>query len=239
MISVCMTSYNGKQYIQKQIETILGNLSPEDELIISDDGSTDGTLQFVQELMNTDSRIRLIPGPKRGVIANFENAILAAKGDYIYLADQDDEWELHKVKEVQECFATQGSMVVVHDADIVDGEGKVLEPSFFARRNSGPGVWKNIYKNTYIGCCMAFRKEALNTILPIPKNIEMHDQWIGVIANAMGGAYFHSTVLFHYRRHGANVSSFQHYPLAKMLRNRVVFVWELGKRWIKTKGFRK
>ena len=43
-ISVCMASYNGKEYIQEQIETILANLSEEDELIISDDGSTDGTL---------------------------------------------------------------------------------------------------------------------------------------------------------------------------------------------------
>ena len=49
-ISVCMASYNGKEYIQEQIETILANLSEEDELIISDDGSTDGTLDVQQSI---------------------------------------------------------------------------------------------------------------------------------------------------------------------------------------------
>ena len=239
MISVCMTSYNGKQYIQKQIETILYNLSEEDELIISDDGSGDGTIELITSLMEIDSRIRLIAGPKQGVIANFENAISSARGEYIYLADQDDLWESDKVAVVQECFTKQGCMVVVHDADIINEQDKVMEGSFYARRNSGAGVVKNIVKNTYIGCCMAFRREILQGILPIPKNIEMHDQWIGVIGDMMGGAYFCDKVLFHYRRHGANVSSFAHYPIPKMIRNRVVFITELTKRWMKTKGFKK
>ena len=234
-----MTSYNGKQYIQKQIETILVNLSEGDELIISDDGSCDGTIELVTSLMEEDGRIRLIQGPKQGVIANFENAILSAKGDYIYLADQDDLWEADKVAVVQECFQKQNCMVVVHDANIINELGQVTEESFYARRSSGAGVVKNIVKNTYIGCCMAFRREVLQGILPIPKNIEMHDQWIGVIGDMMGKAYFCDKVLFHYRRHGANVSSFNHYPIPKMIRNRVVFVVELTKRWMKTKGFKK
>lgn len=239
MISVCMTSYNGKQYIQKQIDTILLNLSSEDELIISDDGSTDGTIDLVQELSKNDGRIRLIKGPKKGVIANFENAIKAAKGDYIYLADQDDLWAPNKVAKVQVCFEQQKCMVVVHDADIIDAEDNVTETSFYERRGSGRGVVKNIVKNTYIGCCMAFKKELLGCVLPIPKNIEMHDQWIGVIGDIKGKAYFDKTILFHYRRHGENVSSFSHYPIPKMIRNRVVFLWELLKRGISTKGFRK
>lgn len=234
-----MTSYNGKQYIQKQIETILVNLSEEDELIISDDGSSDGTIELITSFMEKDQRIRLIAGPKQGVIANFENAILAARGDYIYLADQDDLWEPNKVATVQACFQEQNCMVVVHDADIVNELDEVTEGSFYARRSSGPGVVKNIVKNTYIGCCMAFRREILRGVLPIPKNIEMHDQWIGIIGDIMGDAFFSKQVLFHYRRHGSNVSSFDHYPVPKMIRNRVVFVIELIKRWIKTKGFKK
>ena len=239
MISVCMTSYNGKQYIQKQIETILVNLSGEDELIISDDGSSDGTNELIASLMEQDQRIRLIPGPKQGVIANFENAITASRGEYIYLADQDDLWAPNKAAVVQECFKEHNCMVVVHDADIINEHDEVMESSFYARRNSGAGVIKNIAKNTYIGCCMAFRRELLQGILPIPKNIEMHDQWIGVIGDIIGRAFFCDKVLFHYRRHGANVSSFDHYPIPKMIRNRVVFVVELTKRWVKTKGFRK
>lgn len=239
MISVCMTSYNGKRYIQKQIETIMVNLSSDDELIISDDGSTDGTIEIIHSYMEKDKRIRLLEGPKKGVIANFEHAIQAAKGDYLYLADQDDLWEPNKVAMVQKCFDTHPCMVVVHDADIINEHDTVKEHSFYARRNSGPGACKNIIKNSYIGCCMAFRREALQFILPIPKNIEMHDQWIGVIGDLTGGSYFTKQILFHYRRHGSNVSAFEHYPIPKMIRNRFVLVVELVKRWGKTKGFRR
>ena len=232
MISVCMATYNGEKYIKEQIETILVNLSEGDELIVSDDGSTDGTRDIVQQYSKSDARIRLVDGPRRGVIANFENAICHAKGDFIYLADQDDLWDAKKVEKVQACFEKRTCMLVIHDADIIDGEGKCVEASFFQRRGSKPGVLKNIIKNSYIGCCMAFRREVLERVLPIPKNIEMHDQWIGVLAETMGEAVFLDEVLFHYRRHGDNVSSFTHYPVPKMIRNRVVFVTELSKRLI-------
>lgn len=47
-------------------------------------------------------------------------------------------------------------------------------------RSSGKGFWKNLIKNTYLGCCIAFRKEVLGYILPFPRNIAMHDIWIGL-----------------------------------------------------------
>lgn len=230
MISVCMTSFNGKKYIEKQIESILVCLDEQDELIISDDGSTDGTCELVEKKAQADGRIRLIQGPKQGVIANFEHVIRQAKGDYIYLADQDDIWTADKVEKVQACFADMQCMLVIHDADIVDGEEQQLEASFFARRGSKPGILKNIVKNSYIGCCMAFRRELLDVVTPIPRNIEMHDQWIGILAETRGKVVFLDEVLFHYRRHGDNVSSFTHYPVPKMIRNRVVLVMELAKR---------
>lgn len=232
MISVCMTSYNGAKYIEKQIETILSNLDVEDELIISDDGSTDVTRDIISSFQSKDARVKLLEGPRQGVIANFENAIKAAKGDYIYLSDQDDIWENDKVKNVQKYFEEKGCMLVIHDADIIDENEVVTETSFFRMRGSKSGVLNNIIKNSYIGCCIAFRREILEMVLPIPRNIEMHDQWIGIIAEMKGKVVFLDEVLFHYRRHGANVSSFQHYPVPKMIRNRCVLVAELIKRII-------
>jgi len=232
MISVCMTSFNGEKYIEKQIESILACLGAQDELIISDDGSTDGTRELVDCMAQADGRIRIINGPKQGVIANFENAIRQARGKYIYLADQDDIWSADKVEKVQAYFADPECMLVIHDADIVDEDEKQMEPSFFQRRGSKPGILNNIAKNSYIGCCMTFRRELLDIVLPIPRNIEMHDQWIGILAETRGKVVFLDEVLFHYRRHGDNVSSFTHYPVPKMIRNRVVLVIELVKRLI-------
>lgn len=232
MISVCMASYNGEKYIKKQIDTILLNLSACDELVISDDMSTDRTREIIEAYMVADNRIKLVDGPKKGVIANFENAICHAKGDFIYLADQDDLWDERKVECVQACFEKRTCILVLHDADIIDSNDRVVETSFFARRGSKSGVINNVIKNSYIGCCMAFRKELLDIALPLPRNIEMHDQWLGILAETKGDVVFLDEVLFHYRRHGDNVSSFTHYPIPKMIRNRIVFVFELTKRLI-------
>lgn len=96
MISVCVATYNGEMYIRQQLQSILCQLADSDEVIISDDGSTDGTLTVIREI--NDKRIRLIDGPRRqSPTLNFENALRQAKGDHIFLSDQDDVWKPEKV----------------------------------------------------------------------------------------------------------------------------------------------
>lgn len=230
MISVCMASYNGERYISEQIETILQNLGEEDELVISDDGSTDATRQIISALMISDRRIRLFDGPRRGVNANFSNAIRKSKGDYIFLSDQDDIWMPDKVAEVMKVFENSSCAAVVHDASVVDHTMQVLIPSFFAHRHSGSGWFKNLIKNSYMGCCMAFRSSLKEYILPVPENIECYDQWIGMMADLHGGSFFLSKQLMSYRRHGENTSSMDHYPIKKMIRNRIVLTYRMLKR---------
>ena len=228
--SVAMATYNGEKYLREQLESIICNLSDEDEIVISDDGSADGTCKIITEYQLRDSRVRFVKGMGKGVIANFENAIMHATGEYIFLCDQDDVWEENKIEKVLDCFLKQDCQVVVHDADVWDENEDVIIPSFINYRGSKSGAINNIIKNSYIGCCMAFRRELLEYILTIPKNIEMHDQWIGVIGDIKGKTYFFDEVLLHYRRHGDNVSSFRHYPIKKMVCKRIVFVCELIKR---------
>lgn len=230
-VSVAMAVYNGEKYIKEQIETILAAMGRDDELVISDDGSTDATRKIVQECVAADGRIRLIDGPRQGVKKNFENVLLACRGEYLFLADQDDIWKEEKIERVLSVFEEKKCTVVIHDAAVVAEDGKeILMSSFFEWRNSGAGALKNIWKNTYIGCCMAFKRELLDKVIPVPDNIEMHDQWIGVINDLKkGGTYFLPEKYLLYRRHGENASNMSHYGVAKMIRNRLVFVWELGK----------
>lgn len=110
MISVAMASFNGEKYIKKQILSILDNLNEDDELVISDDGSTDCTLQIIKEFQ--DSRIKLIKGNHEGINKNFENAIVHCMGDYIFLSDQDDEWYPSKVSTVMKYFNDNPSCVL-------------------------------------------------------------------------------------------------------------------------------
>jgi len=228
-ISVAMISYQGAKYIEEQLDTILVTLGEEDEVIVSDDGSTDGTREILAAYQKKDARVRMIDGPKKGVKANVENALRACEGAYIFLADQDDIWMPEKVERVMAAFEHDGVSLVVHDAVVTDGtcENVVLE-SFYSLKGSGAGVLKNIWRNTYIGCCMAFKRELLEEVLPIPNYIEMHDQWIGVINDQLKrGTSFIPDKLIKYRRHGNNASGMSHYGMARMIRNRVCFVWAL------------
>lgn len=227
--SVVMATYNGAKYIREQIDSILKNMNDCDELIISDDGSTDTTREIVSSFC--DDRIKLIDGPKMGVKKNFENGIEYAKGEFIFLSDQDDIWLGNKIQKVLEKFNELEVTTVIHDAEIVDGELNVLENSFFEYRNSGKGIIKNIWKNTYIGCCMAFKSEIKKYILPIPNNIEMHDQWIGLLGEIKGnGSLFLREKLIKYRRHGDNVSQMKHYGVGRMIKNRVLLIENIIRR---------
>lgn len=228
-ISIAMATYNGEKYIKEQIDSILSNLEEKDELIISDDGSTDKTVEIIQAYQ--DKRIKLVNGPQKGVKQNFANAIAKCRGAYIFLSDQDDIWEENKVEKVLEVFEHSKCSLVIHDCTVIDNQYKVLYDSFFKIRNSKKGIIKNIWKNSYIGCCMCFEKRLIDNILPIPNTIEMHDQWIGILAEKKGeGSIFISDKLMKYRRHEANVSKMEHHSIFIMLKNRWNFLLQIMKR---------
>lgn len=202
MISVCMACFNGAKYIRPQIESILAQLSPRDELVISDDGSTDGTLEIIRGL--ADARIRLVPGPRQGLVANFEHALRQAGGEIIFLSDQDDIWLPGKVSAVQ--VALENADLVLTDCKVVDVDLQVQHSSYFRLIDSRPGVLRNLHKNSYQGCCMAMRRSVLKVALPFPSRIAMHDWWLGLIAECTGRVTFLAEPFVLYRRHGANAS---------------------------------
>lgn len=202
MISVCVATYNGAHYVLAQLQSILPQLAADDELIVSDDGSTDATREVVQCI--GDSRIVLIDGPCAGLIRNFEHALRQAHGDIIFLCDQDDIWLPGKI---EHCVAALHShLLVVTDCKVVDGDLNEIAPSFFRLRNSGGGLLHNLWKNSYLGCCMAFRRELLDYALPFPASIPMHDMWLGMIAETRGTVSFLPIPLSLYRRHACNAS---------------------------------
>lgn len=190
--------------MKEQLISILSQLSCDDEIIVSDDGSCDGTLEIVSNM--EDSRIKEVLNiEKHGVVPNFENAIKYASGDYIFLCDQDDLWVENKVKTCVE--ALQSVDLVVHNSLLMDGVGNVSDIDFFSLRKSTAGYWKNLYKNSFIGCCMAFRREILDYVLPFPEHILWHDMWIGLMVEKKGKTMFIEDKLLYYRRHDNNASA--------------------------------
>jgi len=235
MVSVCMATYNGGKFILEQINSILEQITVEDELIISDDSSTDDTIELLQNL--TDPRVKVLIGNKfRDPIKNFQNALSHAVGDYIFLSDQDDIWVKSKYQDMMQLLTEYD--LVISDSMIVDEQLQVLHPSFFDYFKSGKGVLKNMIKSSYYGSCMAFKKRVLTAALPFPDTKEIgHDLWIGLVAELTGTVYFYKKPLLLYRRHQSaftpvNVGKSKR-TKKQMIYGRMVMIKEVGRFLIK------
>jgi glycosyltransferase involved in cell wall biosynthesis len=204
-----MTSYNGIKYIGEQIESILSQLAPYDQLIISDNGSTDGTIEFVQKLRHSDSRIILsVYTDKLGIIPNLNHAFPLAKGELIFLADQDDIWLPNRVEYCKELFRKRKKLLLLQtNSEIINNDGIKINKTFFELRKCGVGVIKNYWKNTWQGCNIVFRRKLLEVAYPIPEALPMHDVWLGILADLCGKVKMDKSVLALYRRHENNQSS--------------------------------
>jgi len=231
MISVCMATYNGEKYVKEQIDSIIKQLSKGDEIIVSDDGSTDGTLRILDEFH--DDRIKVYRNRKeRRYTANFENALCECQGDYIFLCDQDDVWVDDKVKTVIQ--ALQDYDFVMTDAYVANkGLDVILESRnrYYKVRN---GFWRNFIKTRYLGCCMAFKRNVLEYSLPFPANRDLclHDYWISMVAELYFKTYVIDKQLIYYRRHDSNASSGgeSHSNPAKIVKIRLYVLWNLFRR---------
>ncbi len=203
MISVCIATYNGEQYIEEQLISILTQLNKDDEIIISDDSSTDKTIEIIQNL--NDTRIKIIHANFKNPIYNFENSLKHAKGDVIFTSDQDDVWLPDKVektlKELEQCD------FLLSDCYVTDENLNIIQSSFFEVNSSVKNKWLALLKNPYLGCCLAFRRKILETAIPFPENIPMHDIWIGNVAAFKYKTKITNEKLIYYRRHKNNAST--------------------------------
>jgi glycosyltransferase involved in cell wall biosynthesis len=231
MISVCMATYNGERFLRRQLETIIPQLAPEDELVISDDSSTDGTVIILSSYASADARIRLFTGQRfRSPVFNFEHALRQSKGDILVLADQDDVWLDNKLPVVRDRFAArpEGAYLVALDGYVVDEDERVSEDSIFRKLDAGPGFVKNVFDNRYLGCCLAFSRELLDRALPFPKRIPMHDMWLGQLCERIGITEFVPEKTILYRKHGASLTTFKiEFRPWLQLKRRWFLVWNI------------
>lgn len=213
MISVCMASYNGAQYIKKQISSILEQLGENDELIISDDGSNDGTIEVINSfndnrivLLNhtRNKNIRKTTYPHYLVSSNYENALLHSSGDVIFLADQDDIWIDNKIETT--IFYLRSHSMVMSDCLVINENDEIVSNSFFNSIRLPGGLFRNIHRPVYHGCCMAFKREVLTLALPFPRKMILHDTWLGILAESFGNVKYIDNKLVMYRRHLKNSS---------------------------------
>ncbi|MDE5869327.1 MAG: glycosyltransferase family 2 protein, partial [Muribaculaceae bacterium] len=200
-------TYNGERYLREQLDSIIRQLEAGDEVIVSDDSSSDRTVEILKKYEKEYPMIRVFVNTGRpGVNGNFENALRHAKGDFIFLADQDDVWRDDKVSVCMK--ALQGADLVLHDAEITDGDLCRQNKTLFSELKIKDGFWNNYIRNRFTGCCMAFRREILSYVLPFPEKVSFfHDSWIGLLVTLKGRVNIVNECLISFRRHNSNNST--------------------------------
>lgn len=230
-VSVCMATYNGERFLDEQMASILAELSAEDEVVVVDDGSSDGTWQRLRSLQ--DARVKIHRNERnRGVNATFERAIALAQGDVIFLSDQDDRWVPGRVATFVAALSNSGAQLASSNMAFMDGEGRATGYGFVRLSAAESTQWSgNILKiflgaAGYFGCAMAFRREFRQVLLPLPAYVESHDLWMAMASNlARSNVHIEVDTLVR-RIHGGNMSVIRRGLLPKLW-SRLVFVRSL------------
>jgi glycosyltransferase involved in cell wall biosynthesis len=213
-VSVCIATFNGSKYIKEQLVSIIKQLTVNDEIIISDNGSTDDTIKIINELncplihlVQQQPTINNKRSKSYRITSNFGNALKYATCDYIFLCDQDDIWHPTKVQYCVNLFKTSNYSLILHDAYVINDIGDNILDSYFSISQPKISLSKNLFNNSFLGCCMVFEKKLLTKILPFPKSLIAHDMWIGFLAIYYSNMILVSEKLTYYRRHDNNSTS--------------------------------
>ena len=207
-----MCTYNGERFLKEQIDSILQQTCPPDEIIICDDCSGDHTAQIARSILaKWTGAWQVIENESNlGFRKNFEKVIQLCHGDIIFLSDQDDVWELRKIEKMMQVFQKYPNIILAfHDAELVDENLNRLTPSFWQTLDFEPSrfVQKDYRQllghNVVQGSACAFRRKLVAQACPFPRGA-VHDEWLALSALSLGEIFPLCEVLLKYRQWGSN-----------------------------------
>ena len=213
--SIALATYQGARYLSQQLESFLNQVRPPDELCVSDDGSTDETLDVVRAFSSTAPfPVKLVVNPKRsGVNKNFENAVMHCTGDVILFSDQDDVWLPSHIERLVFPMERDARIVAVaSDSQFVDETLKIsggtqAQSDRFSNslRTATMRLPRNqielvLRQNLHSGHGMAFRRSLLPLLVPFTATF-MFDEWVLVLAATAGFITYLPEALTLHRQH--------------------------------------
>ena len=220
VVDVLLATYNGVRHLPGQLQSLLEQSHQRFRLLVSDDGSSDGTQALLQQwLPRFDGRMVLLdnPAPGRGVARNFEFLMQSSLDDgvarYAAFCDQDDVWLppklatlLAALQELEQRRGAAAAALVHCDLAVVGPGLEPIHPSFVRHQRLLPVPGSDVGLlsiNQVTGCAMLVNRALLQAALPLPGSALMHDWWCALLA-AGGGRQFVDQALVLYRQHGAN-----------------------------------
>ena len=212
-IDILMPTYNGRLYLRKQLDSILNQTFSDFRLIVSDDASTDSTLEILKEYEKKDRRIEIYGHQKNiGVSANVEFLIGKVRSEYFMFSDQDDVWEPDKIEKTFNKMKETDSDLVYTDLEVTNSRLKTIAPSYwklkeFENKIKNYNNFESLYLNNYItGCTMLMKSKWINEFLPFPKGSKyiLYDYWIALVISQSGKMAYVDEPTIKYRQHKKN-----------------------------------
>lgn len=234
--SIAMAVYNGEKFLSEQIDSILSMINDHDEIVISYDNSKDSSLEIIKQYASQNERIRFVKNEgKAGVSGNFTNAARNCKGKYIFFSDQDDVWFGNKIEVMIEALEQSQADLAIHDGYITDEKLNHGSKTLFEINNASINPVMNFIKGRFLGCCMAFRSETMNYVLPFPDVTSdfPHDIFATIMVGIKGKIVMVPECFIMHRLHEGNETPKRRNPLPKVAVNRMILLFQIIKRMIK------
>ncbi len=205
-VSIALATYNGGLYLREQLDSLLAQTYKHFEIVITDDGSTDTTIEILTEFAQRDPRITYTQNTHgKGVVKNFTGAILRCRGEIIFLCDQDDIWHPSKLAKHIAAYADQSVQWVYNEVQLTDATGIQTGlltdtlPDYWTRRKLLYYTWGSCV----LGCATSYRARLIHPFWPADPLAPGHDSWIQ-LAIYPAKPYYIPEVLQDYRQHGSN-----------------------------------
>jgi len=228
MIDILLATYNGERFLSEQIDSIIQQSFQDWRLLVSDDGSQDGTMDLLKKFQTRDSRIVLLPKSscRLGVQGNFSKLCEVATAPYIMLCDQDDQWfpnkieiSLNALQNYEKKYSANMPLLVHSDLHVVDESLKIISPSFWKYSRIDPkcsSLNRLLVQNVVTGCTSIINQALLKKASPIPSSACMHDWWLALVASLFGKIEFIPAATMSYRQHSKNQLGARPYGLGRI-----------------------
>lgn len=245
-VQVLLSSYNGERYIIEQIESIMKQSYPNVTVLVRDDGSSDGTLEKIQQMKQFyPGRIQLIEGSNLGVVGSFFELLVMSdpSAEYYCFCDQDDVWFDHKVESavsrLEIAMQTGQPAMVFTSTQLTDEElnSKSIWPQPPGRQ---PSFYNALYENVAVGATITINKLARDLFIygksVDSKKILMHDWWFYLLVSAFGKIIYDPQPSMMYRQHENNVVGGSNSLIGKLKNKINSFRRHYGKELLQTQA---
>ena len=238
---VVLATYNGENYIDEQLYSIVNQSIPPSKIIISDDSSRDKSLSICN-YWSTQSLIPFLilpqPSCRLGSCRNFERLLTFSSSNYVMLADQDDIWDLNKAEKLfkrmnalEKVHGKSHPLLVYSDLRLIDHSGKNISYSFYEFQCLSPSRDDFVsigLQNIVTGCSCLVNQSCIKAALPFPSHVIMHDWWLAMVASRLGYLAFEESPCVSYRQHSSNLVGADGYPFLLFKRFRLLFTLKLS-----------